>query len=835
MCIRRINSLTSRSSSYCVCVTVSFLCSGNLTWRDMQYLLVYTSNPIYPHDDHWSTNGAGRKVSHLYGFGMIDATALVNRARNWITVPPRANYTLNLTKTLTTDSNSVPSAPLIVKATFPLTCPISYIEHTQAFVTLKMLAGQRKDVSITLSSPQGTESVLLPHRKSDRHTEGLHSWPFMTILTWGESPKGGEWLFVVSTKNGAKAQLRGLELVVHGTPGTPRALRDVPSDCDPQCKGGCSAPGAQFCDDCKNFRLFSTLECVEKCPVGTFQNHHMCIKCPEFCTECSDEHNCVGCVDGAIRLDNGLCAENCPSLTFLAQDHTCMPCHSSCLGCNGRSDHNCTDCPGQLTLQNGQCIIRNPESCQIGQYFDHRALECHSCHVSCLNCTGKESDECSVCRSNYTLADDGHCIENQPILSCKHREYFDREGFRCNPCPMKCASCSSNSSCTRCEDPLYLTTDKECVEKCPNRTVTNNKTHICLDTHCSEHCLTCFGGSSDSCTTCDDEMFLFESSCVSVCPEHAFVSVDICYHCNESCASCDGPLVDNCLSCPREKFLHRNICLSVCPEGSIPVNGQCAPCPANCAQCTSETSCTVCSAGLLLLTSNKSCVDKCPEGFVNDIAHKSCQSCSPNCIECTDLTACHKCAEKFIYYAPNRACQTHCPDGYYISPDSSTCLECKHPCSTCVGSSTQCLTCGSNMAFDKSSNKCRTCCNSDRAVSLPCCDCDSSTTECVRKDSISTQEPLVESGRRHFVLIGLGVMVVVALAVILVGLAVYVMHRRSQHSGIVKKYRSLKGNEPLEIVDDSGSEAEIYTQQKSKKGYTSVDTIDHDTIHKDVV
>ncbi len=813
-----------------------FACSDKLTWRDIQYLLVYTSNPNYPHDDHWITNGVGLKVSHLYGFGIIDATALVSRARNWITVPPRINCTVNLTQSLTKDSYSVPNAPFKVKPAFPSDCAVSYIEHCQAFVTLKMLAGQRKDVSIKLTSPQGTESILLPYRKSDRHTDGLHNWPFMTMLTWGESPKGGAWSFVVNTQNGAKAQLSGLELVVHGTSGTPRALRNVPADCDPQCKGGCSAAGPQFCDDCKNFRLFSTLQCVEKCPKGTYQNHHMCIKCPEYCTECSDQNTCISCVKGAIRLDDGLCAEECPSLTFLGQDHMCIPCHSSCLSCNGRADQNCTECPGQLSLQNGQCVIRNPESCQIGQYFDHRALECRSCHLSCLNCTGKESDQCTACTGNYSLMEDGHCIDHQPVLSCEHGEYFDREASRCIPCPVKCASCVSNSSCTLCEDSLYLTTDKLCVEKCPNRTVTNNKTHTCLDTLCSEHCLMCFGASSDSCTTCEDGMFLFESSCVASCPEHTFVSGNTCNHCNESCASCSGPSTDNCISCSNGKFLHQNACLSSCPGGSVSVKDQCAPCPVNCAECSSETACDVCNDGLLLLLSNKKCVKKCPEGFVENTAKKLCQPCGQNCIKCSDPNSCLTCAANFSRYIPNRSCMLHCPAGYYTDSDM-ICRECKHPCSTCVGSATQCLTCGTGMAFDKSSNNCHACCNSDRAVGLPCCDCDASTTECVQKNTLTTQEPLVKSGvNNRFVLIGLGVMSIVALVIIILGLVTYVMHRRSQHSINVRKYRSLNGKsvDPLEIVDDSGSEAEIYTQKK-KRGYTSVDTIDHDTIHQDTV
>ena len=87
-------------------------CSPNLTWRDIQYLIAYTSNPdVLMEDDEddddededdederyrykWVTNGAGLKVSHSFGFGAIDAEAMVTRARYWEKVPEQVNTTI---------------------------------------------------------------------------------------------------------------------------------------------------------------------------------------------------------------------------------------------------------------------------------------------------------------------------------------------------------------------------------------------------------------------------------------------------------------------------------------------------------------------------------------------------------------------------------------------------------------------------------------------------------------------------------------------------------------------------------------------------------------------
>ena len=62
-------------------------CSPDLTWRDVQYLIVYTSNPDILTVDDLATNGAGLNFSHHFGFGAIDAEAMVTRARHWINVP----------------------------------------------------------------------------------------------------------------------------------------------------------------------------------------------------------------------------------------------------------------------------------------------------------------------------------------------------------------------------------------------------------------------------------------------------------------------------------------------------------------------------------------------------------------------------------------------------------------------------------------------------------------------------------------------------------------------------------------------------------------------------
>lgn len=66
--------------------------SPNLTWRDIQYLLAYTSDPHILEDGEFQENGGSLMVSHKFGFGALDAEAMVTRAKRWINVPDQLSY-----------------------------------------------------------------------------------------------------------------------------------------------------------------------------------------------------------------------------------------------------------------------------------------------------------------------------------------------------------------------------------------------------------------------------------------------------------------------------------------------------------------------------------------------------------------------------------------------------------------------------------------------------------------------------------------------------------------------------------------------------------------------
>lgn len=62
--------------------------SKDLTWRDVQHLIVWTSDyePVRSNRG-WQTNAAGLWINTRFGFGLMNAHALVLKALDWIQVP----------------------------------------------------------------------------------------------------------------------------------------------------------------------------------------------------------------------------------------------------------------------------------------------------------------------------------------------------------------------------------------------------------------------------------------------------------------------------------------------------------------------------------------------------------------------------------------------------------------------------------------------------------------------------------------------------------------------------------------------------------------------------
>lgn len=72
------------------CVFIN--CSPNLTWRDVQHLVAWTSEYSPLKDNQgWTQNGAGYWINSAFGFGLMNAARLINAAdpAHWQHVPEK--------------------------------------------------------------------------------------------------------------------------------------------------------------------------------------------------------------------------------------------------------------------------------------------------------------------------------------------------------------------------------------------------------------------------------------------------------------------------------------------------------------------------------------------------------------------------------------------------------------------------------------------------------------------------------------------------------------------------------------------------------------------------
>ncbi|PIC52234.1 hypothetical protein B9Z55_002422 [Caenorhabditis nigoni] len=202
-------------------IALALEANPELTWRDMQHLVLRTANwkPL-ENNPGWSRNGVGRMVSNKFGYGLMDGGALVNMAKSWKTVPEQhiCTYEYRL-------ANPNPR-PIVGRFQLNFTLdvngcetgtPVIYLEHVQVHATVRYL--KRGDLKLTLFSPSGTRSVLLPPRPQDFNANGFHKWPFLSVQQWGEDPRG-TWLLMVesvTTNPAAAGTFHDWTLLLYGT------------------------------------------------------------------------------------------------------------------------------------------------------------------------------------------------------------------------------------------------------------------------------------------------------------------------------------------------------------------------------------------------------------------------------------------------------------------------------------------------------------------------------------------------------------------------------------------------------------------------------------------
>lgn len=173
---------------------------SDLSWRDIQQIIIDNAVKVDTIRGGWRYNASGRSYSHKYGFGSLDAYALVRAALNYSNLPEELKPAEAYSKP---DSElRIPAAPgqnpgiyseIVIDED-----NLNGIESAESVhVTLSFEHKRRGNLSVDLISPNGTISNLAVPRSRDAATSGFHGWTFSTMATWGENPVG-TWRLVLT-------------------------------------------------------------------------------------------------------------------------------------------------------------------------------------------------------------------------------------------------------------------------------------------------------------------------------------------------------------------------------------------------------------------------------------------------------------------------------------------------------------------------------------------------------------------------------------------------------------------------------------------------------------
>uniref|UniRef100_A0A8C8ST95 Proprotein convertase subtilisin/kexin type 6 n=1 Tax=Pelusios castaneus TaxID=367368 RepID=A0A8C8ST95_9SAUR len=453
-----------------------------LTWRDVQHLIVKTSRPLHLKADDWKTNGAGRKVSHLYGFGLVNAEAIVMEAKKWKKAPTQHVCIGSSDKT----PRDIPAGHTVHTTSVSNACAnhyeqrVVYLEHVVVRVTIEH--SRRGDLQINLTSPSGTESQLLARRAFDISNEGFKNWEFMTVHCWGEKAEG-EWTLKIQDTPShmrnpeRKGKLKEWSLILYGTAEHPynttgfhhsrsRMLEISPSKmesskavifqsqmevveeedeysgpCHPECGDkGCDGPNADQCLNCIHYSLGSVKAgrvCVSSCPSGYFGDNtaKRCRRCQKGCETCTGRgrDQCTSCRRSFYHhQETNTCVMVCPPGFY--------------------SDES-------KAVNGAGCV---PE-CQPGMYFSKGARKCERCHLSCQTCAGPGKEECIQCAKDF------HLHEWRCVPACSQGFYAEEvPGLPykvCTRCDDNCSSCEgSRKNCVKCKEGFSLQ-NGSCITK----------------------------------------------------------------------------------------------------------------------------------------------------------------------------------------------------------------------------------------------------------------------------------------------------------------------------------------------------------------------------------
>ncbi|XP_074107008.1 furin-like protease 2 isoform X1 [Cotesia typhae] len=702
----------------------------SLTWRDMQYLVVLTSRsgPLEK-ETGWILNGVKRKVSHKFGYGLMDAGAMVNLAEQWTNVPPQhicKSQEINEERSIDSSFGYTLSVYMDVSGCAGTINEVRFLEHVQCKVSLRFFP--RGNLRLLLTSPMGTTSTLLFERPRDVLSSNFDDWPFLSVHFWGEKADGRWTLQIINAGNrrvNSPGILKKWQLIFYGTATNPIRLRtrqfnpvhhqsyyssynpselSFPHD---RSLGGSDQhnefdfrqsvfqnyPSA-YAGAASNIQ--SSVASLDGSPASILTNRlpgdvsddisrslqgsldpskrvlHDCDpQCDHQGCYGTGPTECIACK--TYRLDN-MCVSRCPPRSFPNQGGVCWPCHESCETCAGAGQDSCLSCaPAHLRVTDlAVCLQQCPE----GYYENTENNTCVPCEANCGSCQDRP-DHCTTC-DHHLVMYESKCYAACPLYT------YETQDYNCVACHNNCETCNGTgeNQCISCK-PGFFSLNGMCQSSCPVGYSADKKRRECMP--CPLGCKTCV---TSSCTSCINGWSISKKGiCVpdsrSKCNAAEYFDTDICKPCHSSCETCAGPSEDFCTSCSSPLLLQSRRCVAQCEDGyyslAQPSRPICSPCLHTCKTCVSRLNCTACQEGLQLQSGE--CRSSCAQGYYSD--RGQCAKCYLSCKTCSGprRDQCVSCPQGWQLAAGE--CHPECPEGFFKS--NFGCQKCHHYCRTCKG------------------------------------------------------------------------------------------------------------------------------------------------------
>ena len=197
------------------CPTVSGSCAlilqanQNLGWRDIKKILMSTAFKNDPSDADWTTNAAGYHINHKYGFGRLDVTAATGVATTWTNLGPEINAEGTVSPGL-----AIPLGSQGVSSTITLTSGV-LIESVEVYFTADH--SNWGDLSVVLTAPSGTMSVLAEKHQIVSSSSRYDNWRFGSVRNLGEMSPGNWTLTVRDLGTTGGGTFNNWKLIAYGT------------------------------------------------------------------------------------------------------------------------------------------------------------------------------------------------------------------------------------------------------------------------------------------------------------------------------------------------------------------------------------------------------------------------------------------------------------------------------------------------------------------------------------------------------------------------------------------------------------------------------------------